>query len=146
MASSLSIALIEGQEIVRPTPIGVGFQVGCLACLAYDADIGALAADGVDHIERVRLRLDAGDHLLAGPDPATSGTVRVAQVRDVLVRALRVRFGNTSNFDISHGKLLFFACLRHERHLQLDGFVMLLAEKMAPKGHDESVICNYTIS
>src|SRR5690349_10356258 len=38
------------------------------------------------------------------------------------------------------------ACLRLERQLRCDEFVMLSAEKMARRGHDESVNGHYTLS
>src|SRR5712675_1022554 len=65
----------------------------------YHADVGPLPGLGIKHEEAVALRVDALDHLLARPRPSR---LRVADVGYVFMRALRVRFCNTSYLDFGH--------------------------------------------
>jgi hypothetical protein len=101
----LKAALVEREEIVVPVAVGVGPNIWHAACGADDADVGTLAGVRVDHEECVGLRINALDDLLARPPPARSG---ITQVRDVLVRTLRVEFGDAGNLYVCHAQFLSF--------------------------------------
>lgn len=53
------------------------------ASFAHNADIGAPAGARIKHVKGIGVRLDAGDNLLARPDPLR----RIAYVGNVLMRA-----------------------------------------------------------
>ena len=67
--------------------------------LPHDAYIGTLAGARVEHEESVRVRVDAGDNLVAGPYPAGGG---VADVGEMFVGALRVRFDDAGDLNVRH--------------------------------------------
>jgi hypothetical protein len=92
-------ALVERQEIVVPIAVGVGPQIGRPTYWSHDAHVGSFPGVGVDNKERIGLGIDAGDHLLARPFPARN---RIPQMGNVLVRALRVRFGDASDLNVGH--------------------------------------------
>jgi hypothetical protein len=96
----LDTALIQGQEVVIPVAVGVRAQVRRAPCGADDTDIGTPAGVGIEHKERVRPGIDAANHILPSPFPSRA---RITDVRDVLMRALRMRFGDASNLNVCHG-------------------------------------------
>jgi hypothetical protein len=57
----------------------------------------------VAHKEGVCLRLDARDHLFPRPVPPRAG---VSHMRDMLMRALGVRFGDTGYLNVGHSRPL----------------------------------------
>jgi hypothetical protein len=68
------------------------------------SDIGALAGLRVGDIKGVGTRVDAGNNLLARP---LSVGGRVAQMGNVLVGAVPVRFGDAGDFNVWHGFVSF---------------------------------------
>ncbi len=67
--------------------------------------IRAFARPWINHIKGVRTSVDAGNHLLTRPFPGRIG-IRIANVRDMLMRALGVGLRNTFDFAICHLRLL----------------------------------------
>lgn len=92
-------ALIERQEVVIPIAVRVSPQKGRATDRADNADVGTVAVVRVEDVEGVGLRVDARDHLLPGPFPVCFG---IPKVRDVLMRALRMRLGDASHLNVSH--------------------------------------------
>jgi hypothetical protein len=70
-----------------------------MAGYADDGDVGAFPGPRIEHVEGVALCLDTGDHLLARPRPGGAG---IAELGDVLVRALGMRFCNTGYLYVCH--------------------------------------------
>lgn len=66
-------------------------KIRSLPGLADYADVGPPSVDRVKGIKRVALVIDARNHSLSIPHPVRG---RIAEVRDVFMRALRVRFQN----------------------------------------------------
>jgi hypothetical protein len=75
-------------------------KVRRLTRLADNAYIGALAGTRVAHIERVGPTVDAGDDVLAWPNPLR----RITDVGDVLMRTLRMGFDDTGDATVGHGQ------------------------------------------
>src|SRR5208283_2178757 len=89
-------AVIEGQQIVVPVAVRVRSQISCPLNRTDDADIGVLAGVGIDDEESIGLCINAGDYLVPAPLPAG---LWVSKLRNVFVRALRMRFGDASHLD-----------------------------------------------
>jgi len=94
--------LVERQKIVVPVAICVSAHISRATSRPNDADVGTLTGARVRDVERVCFRLDAGDHFFTRPLPAGW----VSQMRDVLVRTVRVRLRDTRNAAISHSNIL----------------------------------------
>jgi hypothetical protein len=95
----LERALIEREQIVVPVSVSVGTDIRRLAGDADDADIGTFAIVWVGDKKGVATRVDARDDFLARPFPSGG---RIAQMSDVLMGALRVRFGYAGYFNVCH--------------------------------------------
>lgn len=78
-------------------------QIRCPPDNTNNSHLGAFAVVRVEDIERVGLRVDAGNNLLAFPFPGRG----IPKVGDVFVRALRVRFGDASNLTVRHNSFLY---------------------------------------
>ena len=70
-----------------------------LAKLTNDADLDAFPSRRVDGVERVRFRFDPIDSGLASDFPSRR---RIADVGDVLVRAIPIRFVHAGNLMVVH--------------------------------------------
>ena len=99
------MALMQRKKIVVPITVGVGSKVRRTAGRSYNTDIRAFAGPRIDHVKGVCTRVDAGNHLFARPFPRRV-SVRIADVRDVLMRTLGVRFCDAFDFAICHLPLL----------------------------------------
>ena len=77
----------------------MGSHVGCTADWADYPDVGALTRVRINDEKGVGFRVDAPDDLLAGPLPSDAG---IPEMRDVFVRALRVRFGDAGHLRVGH--------------------------------------------
>lgn len=106
-------ALIQGQQIVVPTAICMGTKIRSFPRFADYTDVGSFAVDRIKHVECVGLVVDTLDHPFSFPHPVPG---RIAEMRDVFVRTLRVRLQNASYLYVSHA-ISFLSCLRQERHI-----------------------------
>jgi hypothetical protein len=105
--------MIKGQEIVVPITIRVSSHISSTPSRADDADIGTLSVVRVHDEEGIGLCVDARDYLISAPLPTDFW---IAQLRNVLMRALRMWFGDASHLDVGHDYTFLAwnteACLR----------------------------------
>jgi hypothetical protein len=92
-------ALVQRQKIVVPIPISVRSNKWSLASLTNHSNFGAFTIARINHEKSIRARFDARYDLLPRPLPPR---VRVSEVGDVLVRALRMRLGNACHLYVCH--------------------------------------------
>jgi len=70
-----------------------------MPCCTHDTNVSPFPSLGIDHEEGVALRLNALDDSLTRPCPPR---LRIAEVGYVLMRALWMRFSDTSYLDFGH--------------------------------------------
>jgi len=84
--------LVQGQQIVVPLSISMGPKIRSFPRVADYANVGAFSVDRIKCIERVSLVVDARNYPFTIPHPVCG---RIAEMRDVFVRALWVGLQNT---------------------------------------------------
>lgn len=84
--------MVQGQQIVVPSTISMGPKIRNFPCFTDYANVGAFSVDRIKCIERVGLVVDARNYPFTIPHPVRG---RIAEMRDVFVRALWVGLQNT---------------------------------------------------
>src|SRR5579859_4547325 len=92
-------ALVQRQQIVIPVAVGVSSHVGRSPCRTNDTDVGPLTCAGIKNEKRIRPCFDTRDHLFTSPFPPG---LRIPQMRDMFVGAVRMGFRDASYLYVCH--------------------------------------------